>query len=98
MRLSCRRLFLLLVLIAFIVGFYFVKSWYDKKVGVSPYQTVQKIISLDQFKTFLHNLKPLMTAYNTLTPMNTFYITNFKPELLGQENDFEEVGFIPMYI
>ncbi len=97
MRLSCRRLLLLLVLIAFIVGFYFVKSWYDKKVGVSPYQTVQKIISLDQFKTFLHNLKPLMIVY-ALTPINTFYIINFKLELLGQENDFGEVGFIPTYI
>jgi hypothetical protein len=47
-RLSCRRLFLLLVLVAFIVGFYFAKSWYDKKVGVPPYQTVQKVVSLDQ--------------------------------------------------
>jgi len=96
-RLSCCRLFLLLVF----VGFYFIKYWYDKNVGIPPYQTVQKVVSLDKFKVFLHNLKLLMTVYapaptniDLLKPVMkqafTFYVTDFKLELLEQNNDFEE--------
>ncbi|MEY3218803.1 MAG: hypothetical protein RIT27_160 [Pseudomonadota bacterium] len=48
MRLSCRRLFWIILILAIGVGIYFAKSWYNQKIGVPPYQAVNHIVSLEQ--------------------------------------------------
>ncbi|EIJ42168.1 hypothetical protein BegalDRAFT_1271 [Beggiatoa alba B18LD] len=48
MRLSCRRLFIFLILLALVIGFYWVKSWYDSKIGVPEYHPVEKTVLLEQ--------------------------------------------------
>ena len=48
MHLSCRRFFLILFLLAVLIGIYFLKSFYDSQVGVPAYKPMDNVVTLGQ--------------------------------------------------